>query len=422
MSVCAHNELAMSLLERLSQMVDKSVAGVRSRKPVLTARDLDVYRQTRSLNVRDELEMTLTRVEQTGAIVLVWDEPGRSGMIQRIELGDATALATALGRTPHAELVASAAERVRASVAGTDLEGAPLWGQIFGEWERCQRVRGIGAGDADILPLAISAVLAARAMIVLGGVMIPLRALSRQLFNDSKQLEKLYSLVDLILLGDIDAEVRAPEEVWQELGLLKETQPMRLAGRIHVERGRLGGLIDAPYGAYDPERLQAVHGEILAVLSVENQTNFHALAREMAELPILLLYTAGMPSPAWCRAYRRLLASVPPETGILHWGDIDEGGFRIAARLAEETFATGFALQPFMMDPERIPASISADKAAAATVRLMAWHARRAGWESLIEQIEECRVTLEQEAFLMHAHGGADRIIQGLRELVLRTV
>lgn len=419
MSMCAHNELAMSLLGRLCQMADKSVAGVRSRKPVLTARDLDAYRQTRSLNVRDALETTLTRVEQTGAIVLVWDEPGRSGMIQRIELADATALATALGRPLHAGLVASATDKVLTAVAGTDLEGAPLWEQIFGEWARCKRVRSIGAADADVLLLAIAAVLAARAMIMQGGAVIPLRALSRQLFNDSKQLEKLYSLVDLILLGDIDAEVRAPEEIWQELGLLKETQPMRLAGRIYVARGRLDGLIDAPYGAYDPEGLLAVHGEVLAVLSVENQTNFHALAREMAEQPILLLYTAGMPSPAWCRAYRRLLASVPPETGILHWGDIDEGGFRIAARLAEETTATGFFLQPFMMDPQLIPAGISADKAAATTVRLMAWHARRAGWESLIGSIQSRQVTVEQEAFLMHAHGGASQIVQALREQVL---
>ena len=222
------------------------------------------------------------------------------------------------------------------------------------------------------------------------------------------------------MLGDIDAQVRSPDEVWQELGLLKETQPMRLAGRIQVGRGRLGGLIDAPYGAYDPEALQAVHGEIWAVLSVENQTNFHALAREMAELPILLLYTAGMPSPAWCRAYRRLLASVPSETALLHWGDIDEGGFRIAARLAEEAVATNLTLQPFLMDPERIPASISTDKAASSTVRLMAWHAKRAGWESLIERIKTCGVTLEQEAFLMFDNGGAGQIIQALRARVQR--
>src|SRR6185369_3477956 len=72
-----------------------------------------------------------------------------------------------------------------------------------------------------------------------------------------------------------------------------------------------------------------------ALLTVENLTTFHEMALRQHESPqTLVLYTGGMPSPSWKRVYKILLSALPVAAKVLHWGDMDAGGFRIADHLA----------------------------------------------------------------------------------------
>jgi hypothetical protein len=114
----------------------------------------------------------------------------------------------------------------------------------------------------------------------------------------------------------------------------------------------------------------------------------------------LLLYTGGMPSLTWRGAYARVLAAPSPAVPIYHWGDIDEGGFRIAAVRATAAQATGRRVQPWMMSPADLPAALAAqaDAPMASSLDAMLRAAERCGWSALLDQLREQPIRLEQES------------------------
>ena len=186
--------------------------------------------------------------------------------------------------------------------------------------------------------------------------------------------------------------------MWQEIGLHREEQPALCAGHVEVMRQRVSALLDAPYSGFPPATVLGVASRPERVISIENLTTFHTEAKRLCDEPVLLLYTAGMPSPAWRAMYGRLLASVPAEVPLFHWGDFDEGGFRIAAVLAEDARKAGRQLQPWRMHPDDIHEEMRVE-ASDRTVERMQQFARRAGWEDAAAAIGEARFYTEQEGF-----------------------
>jgi len=94
------------------------------------------------------------------------------------------------------------------------------------------------------------------------------------------------------------------------------------------------------------DALQGVRTTAARLLTVENLASFHDAARAPDADRALLLYTGGMPSPAWRRAYARVLDALPAGLPVWHWGDIDEGGFRIAAVRADAGCSPGACRRP----------------------------------------------------------------------------
>ena len=125
-------------------------------------------------------------------------------------------------------------------------------------------------------------------------------------------------------------------------------------------------------------------------------TTFHSEARRLGKENVLLIYTAGMPSPAWREMYRRLLGDVAYGTPVVHWGDVDEGGFRIAAALAREAIAAGHTLQPWKMHPDDVPENARC-KASDYVLGRIQRFADAAGWPELGKAVAEARFTVEQE-------------------------
>ncbi|MBC7379974.1 MAG: DUF2399 domain-containing protein [Burkholderiaceae bacterium] len=386
------NTIARDLLLKLLSAGNKAQAGVRMRAPVLTASQMGTYRELRNWHLKQECEETFLAARDGGHITLVRDKLNPDdGLIERIELLDVTGLAGFLGQDSYAtvfEQARVALEPLRASYAVVD--------DVLQRWASMARVRGLGPQDVKGW-LDATRVLDACAGRTVQGVELPLREFSARLFRDSKRVEKLAVELDVMLCDSIESQPRAPTQVWQELGLLPQEHPVLLAGRVQIDRGRVSGLLDAPYTGLPAASIRAVVSQVNEVLSIENLTTFHSEARRRCETSTLLIYTAGMPSPAWCSMYQRLLQSLPVVTEVNHWGDVDEGGFRIAARIAKVARESGHSLRPHHMSPEDVPEQMRVPASAATLIRMQRF-ASAAGWLELAAAVVAAGFTAEQES------------------------
>lgn len=382
---------ARAFLEELFRAADKKSAGVRKKDAVLTEFRLNDYRNLPSLQIKEGIEHEFRMVRDAGAIALEWDRPGEKGFIRRITLVDADCLASYLGIERSGHVVA----RARESLVPF-LPRFPVLNDVIARWETLKKVRMTDATQVDEWLDAIRAVAALTERFT--GEDTPIREASARLFNDSKRLEKLTGLLDVLLTGSIEIEARLPAEVWKELGLFREEQPVLLAGRIELARSRLSALIDQPYGGFASHAVLGVSGHMPSrILTIENLTTFHSEARRGRDADTLLIYTAGMPSPAWRAMYRRILASTPATALLFHWGDVDEGGFRIASVIAGDARLEQRTLLPFRMAPEDIPIDVRRTASPAVLARMRTF-ASRAGWPELGDRIQEAGFTVEQES------------------------
>lgn len=386
--------LAQQYLNRLFEQAESHDAGIRKSPPRLTARDLAKYRDTRSLAEKEDVEATLKSAQARDAILLQFDDPhDPHSQINRVEVSSTASLADFLQRPLRADAIKTAT-----CALSPWMNTYPVLADLLEAWTQLKTPRGTGPGSIREVIDAIKALENITAAGSFAGNPQPLRVVSQTLFNDSKRIESLSSLLDILLVGSLDMPSRHSTEIWQELGLLKEEQPALLAGKVMVARSRVCALLDAPYTGLPAPQIQGLEDTPIMILSIENLTTFHIEARARCDEEALLLYTGGMPSPQWRAMYRRILASAPPNTPIYHWGDIDEGGFRIAAKLAEEAREVGQELKPWdKMRPEHVPQGLRVP-ARSHTVARMSLFAKQAGWAELAEALLDSKFTAEQEA------------------------
>lgn len=384
---------ARNALTKLLEAGNRATAGVRSTRPALTRAQLADYQATRSLANKEAFEAAMKAARAEGAVSLTWEKGvGEDGFIQRVELLDLDALAKLLG----AETAASRLDRAVSQLTHL-LSDFPVLKDVLARWASLKKVRTYGPEDAQDWVDATRIIHFMTAARENRTVDEPIREVSARLFKDSKRIEKLAVPVDILLTGDVDAENREPLDVWQEIGLFREEQPARMAGRVVVARTRVTALLDEPYGAFSAPSVIGLASEPKLVMTIENQTTFHSEARRRYDEEILLIYTAGMPTPAWRAMYVRLLGSLPQGVPVYHWGDIDEGGFRIAAILARDAQSAGHILQPWKMQPDGVPEDrrIEASKHTLERIRRFA---SAAGWEELGREVAKAGFTVEQEA------------------------
>lgn len=383
--------LARKALMRLLRSADKHEAGVAVRRPSLTDAALAPYKALRGLREKEAFEAAMAFAQTEGAVTIRRPRHDPQGFIERIDLADLGKLALLLGEVPHGVLVGQA----RGTMAPFT-EAYPVLYEVLACWEKLKDVRGNGPDDAAQWTMACEAIAYARSQVALGAVETPVRDASSRLFKDSKRIEKLVSRIDVLLSGNVGDDARPDAEVLQELGLYREPQPVRLAGNIVVRRERGALPLDRPYCALPPSTVLGLGSAPLQLLTIENQTTFHVWARQHCDSGALCLYTAGMPSPAWRGMYLRLLAELPAGTPVLHWGDLDEGGFRIAAFLSRCAAETGRTLLPWRMRPAEVPEGLRRD-APPRTVERMVKYASEAGWDAIAAELAEAKIVAEQE-------------------------
>lgn len=388
---------ARPVLERLLDRAEKArLRGDETPASLSMAskRDALEYFALRSLEAFERFHAAVRLAERDGAITARRDRHRGDGeKLLRITLVDLDALARHLG----VETVAQRAAHAHA-LLDTWTSRFPVIGEALAAWRNGRKVRGFGpeaAGDLADAARAVDALLAdAREERIL-------RKESVRLFGDSKRLEALTPWLDVLVSGELDPSGMEKEHIWAALGLRKEPLPLLLAGNGLVELDD-GTRLPLPtsYLGVPVEALRAVETQARSVLSIENLASFHEAARARGDAPILLLYTGGMPSPAWRVAYLRLLRCMTADTTIHHWGDVDEGGFRIAAKLAETAREAGFALRPWLMSPDDAPAPAAPSKDEAvqkALPRMRLW-AERAGWPEIAAAQERHPRRWEQES------------------------
>lgn len=383
---------ARLLLEKLLRDGDKANAGVRSRAAALTQSSLAAYRSERSLQSKESFETTMQAARAQGAVSLTWDDPqGENGFIKRVDLQDARALAAFLGSTPLADVLANATAQFEPHLARF-----PVLNDVLQRWAQLRTVRTLAPASVQDWLDAVTVIDSARNSATGDAISVPIREASYRVFKDSKRIEKLAGPVDVLLCGSVEAEIREPAAVWEELGLFREEHPALLAGNVVVKRGRVTACLDAPYTGLSALAVLGLASVPRQVMTIENLTTFHSEAKRRHGEDVLLIYTAGMPSPAWRAMYGRLLKAVSVGTPVFHWGDVDEGGFRIASTLARDALAAGHTLQPWKMHPDDVPVA-QRRKATPHVLERIRHFATTTGWSALGGAVVEAGFTVEQE-------------------------
>lgn len=383
--------LARKALSSLLRLADRHNAGVASRSPALTAIHLKDYHELRSLQSKEAFEALLKHAQDSGAVRLTWPAHQPDGYIQRVDLTDVDALAHLLGQDSLRSRLVIAQQVLRGKV-----DAFPVLQDVLDQWAVLKRVRNTTPEDVNDWLGACVAVEQSRAAVAAGQIETAVRDASARIFRDSKRIDALIAPIDVLLCGSVEDSARSEAEVLQELGLFKEEQPARLAGKVVVRRERGAFVLDRPYCALAPSTVLGVSGAPSLVLSIENQTTFHVQARRRCDAEELLLYTAGMPSPAWRQMYVRMLSDLPEGVQVAHWGDFDEGGFRIAAFLARAAAEAGKVVHPWNMHPDEIPQSLRRP-ATERTIDRMAGFAEQAHWQEIAVAIRDARFVAEQE-------------------------
>lgn len=354
---------------------------------------------TRDLDEAAQFRAEIAAAERAGAIRLILAKRGvPPSDVKAIVVNDVELLAAYLGRDVRSLQVEQAGERLRPY-----LNAFPVLEHVLDRWRLGKSVRGapLSSGSVDALVDAIKVRLAREGK--------PedalLRRASAQLFRDSKRIERLSRWLDLLGEGSLVPSGLSKAEIFSSLGLHKEPQPFLIAAENAVVSAGCGeSNLFRPYHGLPSEVIARFHFKRApsCLLTVENKATFHEMALHASSSQVCIVFTGGMPSPAWKKAYAKMLESLDREVPVYHFGDIDVGGFRIAHAIGEVVNSHGRALLPWLMDPaELVKLGYELYPAKPAQIKTMRHWCERIGWGNLAAKIEEHPGMLEQENVIL---------------------
>lgn len=279
---------------------------------------------------RAAFDRLLADAERQGAISVVKGRGEARHLTERIRLKDAARLYEFLGRVPALERARTAVSHLRESSAPKHDDTAKARDSIVEGWLRGERPFSIGLEQTDQaieFITALDAVLARDPM-----DRRDLRTYSGQTTGNTKLLERHASRIVGFLkqIGQLDPGL-TDNEAMVSLGLEKFPQPVLMAGPVCIASTDFSSMV---YVGIPPEQASLIEpaGVIRSIITIENLASFNRHVREARQSSDLAVYTGGFPS----RAVTTALATIsrwPGVTRVHHWGDIDEGGLRIALHL-----------------------------------------------------------------------------------------
>lgn len=351
------------------------------------------YLGLQSFSEKQTYHAALLHAEHVGAITVEWDTgAGHQNQVKRIRLRDGDVLARLLEAVPRWLAIE---EALRA--CSPLMERFPILNGVIAAWREGRKPRGVDPGQVSLLVDAAKAIDYCERNTLQD---VTVRRLSTRLGFDSKHLEALAPALDLLRADRLDDPPTEREDLFSALGIVKHPLPVLLAGPALI---RLAGkaVLNAPvpYVGLAPNSIEQVEpiASCRRVLSIENLTTFHELT-ETRPQDTLLLYSNGMPSPSWKRFYDRVLDGLPDTCQSIHWGDIDVGGYRVAAQIAVLCRARGRKLHLYMMNPVRHPKEHSRRALEQQEMAYMLRLAKEWEWEDELKGIQEQPLAYEQEA------------------------
>lgn len=376
-------------LEKLLHWAERaSITDTQPRDLVFSQSSLPAYTAITTRALLEEIHAELLAAERTGAIVIEWDRrAGERGQVTRIMLKNRDLLAKHLGVVP----LWQALQDARAALSPWN---RPQISILLQAWCQGKHPRGRTPMEVHGFVDALKAL--DRLADMSSASDRSIRRFSAQVFADSKRIDELAVEFDLLTRQD-DGPPRTNVEVFSELGLVVHQQPFALAGHLlAVETDTKQVLpIPKPYLGLPTQIMRGIVGAPAYILSLENLDTFHELALGVAgEVRGLLLFTGGMPSPAWLAAYGALLGSIPTNTPVLHWGDTDVGGVRILRKLDDFVRRYGRRVTPFKMG---IRGTEKHKTLTEADARNLAKLATDRGWHQIAEHFSSCCETFEQQ-------------------------
>lgn len=346
---------------------------------------------TLSYDQRNALYERMRAAEEVGCVKLEWSRlGGEDRPLEGVVLSDLDRLAQFLGRVTNARVVDEAKEML---APWLDNERVI---DVIRAWENLKSVRTLGPESAADFVDALKVVSTARAE---SNDELIVRPLSTRLFGNSKHIEALIRHIDILTADSLTASARHPHEVLGELGITKEPQPFLVAGAGTLKlRPNQDCPIARPFIGVSNSDISGYQGAPAWVLTIENLTTFHQAARMLVGREDgLVIYTGGMPSPVWRQAFSAVIINLPERTKIYHWGDFDEGGFRIARVLQTAALGVGKVILPWLMDVES--ARNKSVPSSTAIASYMANYANDCGWHDIFQQLRglDNPFTAEQE-------------------------
>ncbi|WP_225972362.1 Wadjet anti-phage system protein JetD domain-containing protein [Hydrogenovibrio thermophilus] len=359
-----------------------------------TKSSLQEYYRLERFADREEYHARLQIYSKVKAIAVDWDlGAGDRGQLARVTLLDPKAVVNILGE----ELPWEVASRAIAKIESVAREGLPNVDRIVDDWRRGKAPAGVAAERANQLVDSMNIIDAAQKLSE-GGQDVLLRKLSARLFHDSKRIEALSRQLAFLLGEPTESE---QEDVFARLGLVKHPQPMLLSGptgcKIQIDGEAIP--LAYPYLGVRPDNIRGLicsSDRIRRVLTIENLASFNEAADSSENAKdLLIVYLAGNPTPSFLAAYNRILGSLEP-TKILHWGDIDLGGFRIAARLADSVKTMGYTLDLWRMNPLEVVTG-QQKTAPQKKIEEVSTICKNYGWSKEAEGLQNSPVFQEQE-------------------------
>lgn len=193
----------------------------------------------------------------------------------------------------------------------------------------------------------------------LRGDTVLVRNLSAPLYGDSKRFNALAGRIGTLLYRLSTEEIRTAYEeakanhegrtLFELYGVVKNPFDVPFEGNASVSCAR--GLVETqglPY-YFQSDREAAYTGIQIGdrrLVTIENRTTYF----DFEEEGTAKVYTGGFPAP-FLRRLLQLIARDNPSLPILHWSDIDVGGFRIFDVLNR---AVPGRIEPYRMDEETI--------------------------------------------------------------------
>lgn len=389
--------VALELLHRLFKRAQAAQSRGQSEciKLSLTQAQCSEYFAMRNLADADEFRAQLAVAERKGAIALhLAPRQAAPRDVLAIAVADLSALATHLGLDMRAAQVAQAREQL---VAYRD--EFPVIDAILEAWGTGKKVRG-EAPTVDVRQEVIDAVRVMRARRGKSDEVL-MRRESGRLFEDSKRIEKIGRWLDVLYGGDLKPSGFKRREVFSGLGLHKEPQPFLIATDDAVVNG--GGVESRLFRPYHGLPMTGIDGFRFektpsCLLTVENKETFHELAVRATGTRVCVIYTGGMPSPAWQQVYAKALQALPDGTPVYHFGDLDVGGFRIAHAINQTANMQSRTLLPWLMDPTQLKQrGHTLYEATDSQVDAMRHWCQRIGWKVVADHLISSPGMLEQE-------------------------